>query len=153
MVKLNIGEMVTANAQLIFHTQYDFRGNIEQIICEWDGPKDGIVGVSGICLDEVGWRSTSPNFPPMGEVIEIGPYKLKAFERDVPRDVTYFIRQDSIVGRLRATIYHITRSFDLIYRRLIITASVWKLADYEPGKIPAWQDLHIVQRIRDLCSN
>lgn len=134
---------ITANAQLIFHTKRGLRGNIEQLTYEWDGPKDGIIGVSGYIISE-----KAEECKLIGAIIEWGPYKLQIIEYDPCRDLTYLIRQDSYMGRLRAVIYHLSQWLDLAYRRLIITAAVWKLADYDIGKIPSWRDLHIIQKIR-----
>lgn len=130
--------MIEANAQIVYHQRYDLKGNPEQIICEWEGPKDGTLAISGPFMNEVnlvrvlpptkevdGYELLEKISPPaIGDIVEIGPYKLKIFEYEVWRDTYYLVRLDSPIGSLRATTYRLTRWFDLIYRCLIITAAV-----------------------------
>lgn len=139
--------MVEAN--LIFHTRHDFKGNLEQITCEWDGPRDGIVKLSDRFLNDSVFGCIVPGlWDAIGVTIKIGPFKLKCFEYDPFSNIYSFIRADSVLGNIKVFAYQLTRWLDLAYRRLIITAAVWKLAEYRPECYPSWEDLHIVQRFR-----
>ena len=133
---------------LVCHVKYDLKGNIEQRVFDWDGPKDGVLTMSKELWQEM--------FPPpipafekaINQIVTIGPYKLRVFEFDF-RLLTYsLVRKDSLLGNLKVILYRFTRWLDLIYRRLIITASVWKLAEYHPAQIPNWRDFYLVQRIQ-----
>lgn len=159
--------MIGANAQLMYTQTYDLKGNPEQVTCEWQGPKDGILAISGAFINEKNGMKILPpskklteryeairkiSQPDIGDIVEVGPYRLKVFERDdlffVGTYTYYLTRLDSPIANLRVTAYRLTRWLDLIYRRLIITAAVWKLADYHGGQIPSWRDLHIAKRFK-----
>jgi hypothetical protein len=140
--------MRTAN--LIGHDNYDFKGDIEQAIFEWDGPKDGIIRISGEFLSHFcGFMGSRPK-DMINETLSFGPYKLKCYETDeMPLHTDYlFFRTDSSMAYIKVFLYHSSRWFDLAYRRLIITAAVWRLAEYYPHQIPSWQDLYIVHWVK-----
>lgn len=135
-------------SQLIFHTTHDFRGRLEQITCEWEGPKDGIVSVNAPLFERHYGQTYKGSIPPaIGEVVSIGPFSLRVFEHEPWQDAFSLVRTDSFLGQIKVAVYHLTRWLDLLYRRLIITTCVWKLAEYNQSSIPSWKDLHIVQRL------
>lgn len=134
------------HAYLVFHQKTDYRGNVEQIRAEWNGPNDGVTTISGELISEITDKPVK-----VGDIVLVYQYKLKCFEIvNFPYYEYRFIRADSILGNIRIIVYKSTRWLDLIYRRLIITASVWKLADYDPTAYPYWGDLHIVKWVRGL---
>lgn len=136
-------------AQLIFHTKHDFKGNLEQLTCEWEGPKDGVLAIHKEFMPEINSVFIKKlNLPRVGDAIRIGPFNLKVFEFDGFRDVYRLVRTDSFLGNIKVIAYRLTRWLDLAYRRLIITAAVWKLAEYRPERYPSWQDLYIVQWLK-----
>ncbi len=137
-------------ADIIGHTKHDLKGNLEQITYEWDGPKSGFVRISYELLAE-GISDSVPlqMFDTVGKTMQIGPFKLRCFEYNPTSNTYDFVRINSFIGNVNAIVYRLTRWLDLIYRRLIITASIWKLADYNPAAIPPWRDLYIAQRYGD----
>lgn len=152
--------MMEANAYLLFTRISDLKGNPEQITVEWEGPKGGTLAISEAFINEANLIKVLPSSskltgcykaisklsrPDIGDIFQVGPYKLKIFEYEPCREIYYLTRLDSPIGSLRATAYRLTRWLGLIYRRLIITAAVWKLADYHEAQIPSWQDLHIAK--------
>jgi hypothetical protein len=50
------------------------------------------------------------------------------------------------LGRLRVWLHKITDILDLIYRRSIITLSVWGAAEIENGSIPSWRDIKVFKK-------
>jgi hypothetical protein len=144
--------MITPDAEILFTETYDLKGNSEQIICKWEGPKGGILGISSKLIEHARDDIFQASRPlQIGTLVRIGPYRLRIFGRseEWDYDTWYLVRHDSVLGNLRAVVYRATRWFDLVYRRLIITAAVWKLADYNPNVIPGWQDLHFTQTVSD----
>lgn len=158
-------KIIEANAHLIYTQTYDLKGNPEQVTCEWQGPKDGILAISGAFINEKNGMKILPpsgkiteryrairkiSQPDIGDIVEAGPYRLKVFEYDALFfvDTYYLTRLDSPIANLRVTAYRLTRWLELIYRRLIITAAVWKLAGYHGAQIPSWRDLHIAKRFK-----
>lgn len=138
-------------AELIFHTKHGFKGNLEQVTCEWEGPKDGVLAIHKEFIPEINSvfiKDKELSLPWVGDVIRIGPFNLKVFEFDGFRGVYRLVRTDSLLGNIKVIAYRLTRWLDLAYRRLIITAAVWKLAEYRPERYPSWEDLYIVQRFR-----
>lgn len=134
-------------AALEFQSHHDFKGNIEQVtVRNWDGPKDGILEISTYFWDDLVRNFSVKTNPQIGDVITIGPYRLRVFEQK--RLVYRLVRTDSLLGNLKVYIYKSSCWLDLVYRRLIITASVWKLAEYRPEYIPSYENLHIVQRFK-----
>lgn len=130
---------------MIFITRKDDpKGNPEQFTYEWEGPKDGILRVSEPLLDEL---RLAPDIPrqwgAIGEIISIGPYQLKIFEFEGRGPTYHLVRIDSLLGNIKVIAYRLTRWLDLAYRRLIITASVWRLAEYRPECYPSWEDLYL----------
>lgn len=81
------------------------------------------------------------------EEIQIGPYRLLKMESGVYWDYVLYVRKDKF-GAFRVWFYKSTRLLDLIYRRLIITLAVWRLADYSQGFIPSWRDIRILKRLK-----
>ena len=114
----------------------DFRNNVERVEYEWYG-KNPTIRIS----------HDTGLFPgkSIGDIFSIGPYKLSIIEFDYNIGVATCIRVDYPFWWWFVFAHHAGRTFDLFYRRLILTAAVWKLADYNPGIIPGWQDLHFVK--------
>lgn len=53
----------------------------------------------------------------------------------------YLVRTDGIWSVMIYWLRRGVKLFDLVYRRLILTATVWNLATYQDGKIPNWRGL------------
>ncbi|HET8627399.1 MAG TPA: hypothetical protein VFL91_08265 [Thermomicrobiales bacterium] len=56
------------------------------------------------------------------------------------------VMRDGWRARLRAASEPVRRRAERAYRRLIVTAAVWGLADHEPHVIPTWRDLRLPRR-------
>ena len=76
-------------------------------------------------------------------IIKIGPYQLFFVASNPYNRTIQYVRSDKF-GKLRVLIYKVTRGLDLVYRRLIITLSVWNLAFYNPRIIPSWRDIKLL---------
>ena len=105
------------------------------------------------------WKGNSPytyiSWPLLGDIVgiggdtievQVGPYKLLKIEHDHSRGAVSYVRKDKF-GALRVALYKSTRLLDLVYRRLVITLAVWKLAEFTPGCIPSWKDIKILKRL------
>ncbi len=100
------------------------------------------------------WVGTSPfvnlsydlrfDFDLGARVIKIGPYRLR-FVSWTPHTGTYLYVKDSPHGRLLEFGYKSTRWLDLVYRRVLMTLVVWRLADYEPHRLQTWQDVKFLK--------
>jgi hypothetical protein len=76
--------------------------------------------------------------------IQIGPYRLLKVKDAYHLDCALYVRKDKL-GALRVALYKSNRLFDMIYRRLIITLAVWKLADFSEARVPTWQDIYLLK--------
>ena len=107
---------------------------------EWEGESPYVF----VSLDER-WMDNVQKIDDDKE-IQIGPYRLlKVSDGHFRPDFVLYVRKDKF-GALRVAFYKSTRLLDLIYRRLIITLAVWKLADYSPATVPSWRDIHLFKR-------
>lgn len=48
------------------------------------------------------------------------------------------VKEEDWLARLYFWGYHASEIFRLIYRRIILTLVIWRLAEYHPGEIPGW---------------
>lgn len=113
-------------------------GMLESQTYEWRG-KSPYIRIRYDVVREMGHRS----FP---DRIQMGPYRLLKVESYPWEDVALYVRHDRW-GRARVAAYRLTRWFDLIYRRTIITLAVWHLADFHEVAVPCWSDIHILRKI------
>jgi hypothetical protein len=112
-------------------------GKIESLTHEWEG-RSPYVRITRSLLCEI----TNDYCP---ETVQIGPYRLLKVEAEPWLDVVLYVRKDKL-GALRVALYKSTRLLDLIYRRLIITLAVWRLAEFTPLAIPSWKDIKALRR-------
>lgn len=135
--------MLRANHWLTRNVIDNPLGAIEQyryVIAPMSEYKGGqiVVGISRLYLgNEIGAVK-------LGTVIGIGGYRFRVFDPDWLVDA-YIGVQESDAAWLLSLVYPVLSFAEKIYRRLIVTAAVWGLADYYQGRIPVWQDLHIAQ--------
>lgn len=122
----------------IIETQHtDFRGGTERIEYEWRG--GSIVDITDRYLYRAGiYGSLS-----IGSVVNIGPFRLIVLDYDQPRRAYTFCRT-GFKGTVKYSVYRLTKHFDFIYRRLVITAAVWGLAKYEDYSVPTWRDVYFL---------
>jgi hypothetical protein len=106
----------------------------ESLTAEWEG-KSPYTYVSFFLVDRGEAMRIKGD-----EEIQIGPYRLLKVDTDWSMGAWLYVRKDRL-GALRIALYKSTRLLDLIYRRLIITLAVWRLADYHQHTIPTWRDI------------
>ena len=139
--------------EIEIHEKYNpLAGQVEQVEYKWQGgPKMQMSRELFYAMHKNKERSqleSGPGWPINleGTRFRLGPYRLHVFEDQPP----YFgdvncIRLDYRFWRLHAYLPRILRHLDLIYRRLIITAVVWGMADYNPAVVPYYKDLYLYQ--------
>lgn len=82
----------------------------------------------------------------VGEVVGFGDLRVRVTaELDVARDA-YPCERDGMHARWSALSAPISRILDLVYRRMVITAAVWRLAKYHEAAIPTWRDVYALDR-------
>lgn len=79
-----------ANATIITHVEYDEMGNHKGYQFEWDGPEDGLLGISGQLLRLKLEIIEAPEKPQIADSIRFGPYQLEVV--GIENDVWYCIR-------------------------------------------------------------
>ncbi len=134
---------IIPDATIATTTNYDDFGNIESCDYAWEGDKNGIVGISFVLFKRA--KCSSKNGLKIdGNVILVGPYRLRVIGRDY--NALYAVR-DGWQAAIKVRQMKIVCLLNKIYRRLIITCSVWGLADYNEAVIPTWRDVHALKRI------
>lgn len=78
--------------------------------------------------------------------IQLGPYILHVIEDDVMRGEYVCIREDYPFWYVVVWWHNSTRWLDLVYRRLIVTLSIWGLAEYTPAA--SWHDIYLIQWLK-----
>lgn len=116
---------------------YSALGNIEQVTYTWPaGSHRALVGAFDLRID---WFALRP-----GDQLTIGPYRVRVVETNFMMRSVVVVR-DGPLWRAWLAASRAGRLADLVYRRLIITAAVWRLAHYDQGRVPTWRDLYVVQ--------
>lgn len=78
--------------------------------------------------------------------ITIGPYRLRKLEYDPLVGMGGWVCvRDGWRWLPYANWYRLTHLGERTYRRLILTAAVWGLAEFHEYNVPSWRDLHIVR--------
>jgi hypothetical protein len=84
-----------------------------------------------------------------GGRVKVGPFWLRLTAEPTDPINSYWIAmRDDGLWKLRMWLHQATFLPDLVYRRLILTAAVWKLASPLPGIQPSYHDLHLYKKIR-----
>ena len=82
----------------------------------------------------------------VGHTFDLGPWRLRII--DVEYDLLRVtVMRDGGPARLRALRERIRRRAEWFTCRLILTAAVWGLADYDPALRPSWRDVHLLRAI------
>lgn len=114
-------------------------GNVEQITYIWP---QGCYRAHIRAVDlSRSWFELRP-----GDRLTVGPYLVRVIELDFLSRSVVVVRE-GLLWRAWLAASRAGRLADLAYRRLIITAAVWELADYNAGRLPSWRDLHAMQRL------
>lgn len=111
-------------------------GETEQYTYKWIGKSPYV---------KIGWMFLREFDKDHKKEIQFGPYKLLKVDDEPWHDDVLFVRKDNL-SALRVALYKSTRLLDLIYRRLIITLAVWRLAEFHEMCIPSWRDIKIFKR-------
>jgi hypothetical protein len=87
--------------------------------------------------------ATHPDFkfPKIGDIIWVGDFRLKIIDNHQGWPYTFLVMFPDTLSILIYAILPFVRWFDLIYRRLILTASVWNLARCRVEEWPHWGHL------------
>lgn len=83
----------------------------------------------------------TPFEPKRGDTLWVGPYCVRVIDYSLMRDEIIAYRERPILSWLFVASYAVLTTLDLIYRRCIITLSVWGLADCRYGSLPSWRDV------------
>lgn len=132
---------MTEYAYIIITEHRNPLGHIERYDYRWEGGNTAAISNSLLFK-----RMRTEDYIRLcsGAVFTLGPFQLRILEDDPFRDITYVAR-DGWRTTLRYYFHRATRSLDLIYRRLIISAAVWGLARYDRAAIPSWRDLDLTR--------
>jgi hypothetical protein len=84
-----------------------------------------------------------PDFklPKVGDIIWVGDFRLKVVANHRGWPYEFLMMFPDTLSILIYAVLPFVRWFDLIYRRLILTASIWNLAKIEAGELPHWGHL------------
>lgn len=151
---------------VVIHEINDFRGGVEAAEYEWQGGPKMII--SGMILEEIigkkgdtemllerarKKRNASKVLLPddfIGYRFQLGPYKLAVIDTEggIISNLFMCIRADYPFWRLHAWGSRALIPLRLAWSRMILTAVVWRLADYDPAAVPSIQNLHAVKWIK-----
>lgn len=134
---------IIPNADIITTVNYDDSGNRESYDYAWEGNANGIVGISLFCVS----REEDEMISTHGK-IAIGPYHLRIVGQGNFGQMVYAVR-DGRRAAVKVRQMKLVCLLNKIYRRLIITCSVWGLADYNEAVIPTWRDVRALKRIAE----
>lgn len=141
---------IEANAHIIGERKTDFRNGPEQVKFSWEGGDVALID-NFFLRDEGICDSENPLSP--GDVFTLGALRLRVIGNAWgARSKTFYVMRDGWRARLRYLILSRTHWLDMVYRRLIITLSVWRLAEYNEAVVPSWRDVHGLRwAIRQWC--
>lgn len=78
-------------------------------------------------------------------ILTLGEMRFRIIDFRANRNL-YLVRVDGWRAVAICRLRRWTVTLNLIYRRLILTATIWNLATYQDGNIPSWRDLKCFQR-------
>jgi hypothetical protein len=133
---------IAPNARITTTVNYDGNGRRISYSYKWEGPEDGIVGVSFDLLRDADPAVTKQR----GDILVIGPYRLRIIGEGYMSPAVYAMRDGwNAVARIRVIwLWHL---LDKIYRRAVMTCAVWGLAERPAGVVPTWRDVHALRRL------
>lgn len=135
---------IIPDVNIIVTANYDAFGNIESRNYTWDGKGNGVVGVSFALIGMA--EETEMNVT--GNILTVGPYRLRIIGRDSYCQMLYAVR-DNRRAVIKVKQVLLSSLLNRFYRRLIITLSVWGLADYHAATYPVWRDVHVLRWCAD----
>jgi hypothetical protein len=108
---------------------------LEQAHYQWEGGRYARVRRSLLGRDDGSVR--------VGEVVWAGPYRVRVIRCDFMLDaVTVVPEEPRAWGDLLTSLT--AQLIERVYRRLILTAAIWGLANCDPSTLPTWRDLHVI---------
>lgn len=134
---------------VIVENKYDAFGRVEQRTYTYEGGDlmEFTESFFAHAVPSEVWFSRWPL--QSGDKFEVGPFRFRMLEQDrhFHFDRIIAVRDRGLITDLRYFWHKVGRRADLAYRRLIITLSVWRLAERTEGKIPSWNDVYILRRL------
>lgn len=131
-----------ADARIVATEHRDYSGGLEQLTYRWEGGE--VVCISYCLCSKLGFDAKNRG---PGDVFSIGPYRLRVVWTDPVPPYAVFAVRDGLGAWRRSVWYAISSRLESVYRRLIITAAVWGLAEYNAATIPTWRDLYVVKLV------
>lgn len=131
------------DACLVSEVIYNALGNVERINYDWTGGEVAFLSFSDVChLTAMGSMQKD------GDVVTVGSLRLRIVDAaDDSFPLGIYVMQDGLRALIKSRFYPLVRIIDLIYRRLVITAAVWNLADFNAAVIPTWKDIYLLKKI------
>jgi len=115
---------------------------LEQLAYDWRG--GDIVAISHELMKEL----FALNDIYIGNVVSVGPYRIKLIDRDIPMSAWMGVRvRNPFNWRVGVARLWFTKTLYIIKGRLIVTLAVWNLARYDPATTKAWRDVYILDRM------
>lgn len=133
---------MNVTGDIVCQEHYDCIGGIERRDYEWQGGK--LAYINRRFMNVVGMSKA----PTSGDIINIGPFQLKVVDQELWGN-SYIVTRNGWKAQLRYILYHATKILDKVYRRLIVTAAVWGLADYHDALVPTWRDIHLLKKLSE----
>ena len=132
--------MLDVNGYIQGTASYAATGEIEHMDYSWHGGP--IIGVSERMILRSGFAS-GPVCP--GSIVTIGQFRLRIIEDQPSISEGYFLAmRDGWRAWIRERALPSLRWMDTIYRRLVITASIWGMARYYGATYPSWRDVYVL---------
>lgn len=129
-----------ADARIVVTEHWDYSGGLERLTYQWEG--GDVVCISYCFYSALGLY---PKDCRLGNVFSVGPYRLRVIWADPFSPYEVLAVRDSPRAWRRIVGYVVSSRLESVYRRLIITAAVWTLAEYNATTVPTWRDLYVVK--------
>jgi len=135
--------------RIIIHESYGIRGNLEHQKFTWEGPKKTEISVE--FLSSLG--SGNIYQYRVGDVVQIGPFRLKLYDINYYRGTFLAVRIDYPFWWLIPGRHHVSRILFIAYQRVIMTLAIWGLADYDPTAYLSWRNIKVINTLIRILTN
>ena len=133
---------MNVTGMIVCHEHYDCRGGVERRDYEWEGGE--LAYIDQRFMEKEGIHEV----PQLGDIINIGPFQLRVIDKKL-WGFNYIVARNGWKARLRYVLHRTIKVLDKSYRRLIVTAAVWGLADYHDASIPTWRDVYLLRGLSE----
>ena len=140
--------MMAEYGSIQVHVSTDPRGGEMMRTYEWIGPPKTLL--SWIILERD--FGINPEGVEPGMKIKIGQYPVTIIDVPFMRSAFECMRSDHILTPFVVFWHKHCKPLRMIWPRIIITLSVWNLADYHDARVPSIRDVHLYQKIQRLFS-